>query len=314
VIATVLVLIFASDVSRAAHDEPTALRSQDASFVTLANTLISQENAIDSALTSILVRGSSLNRSQLYAQLLTLRDQMAVIPAEAAEVRYPVLAHGINEILATWCQARVRAYGAILANVAQGLSLPWSGATTLSVAQADTVLKTTATNWSSLIAQQGSTLGAIPLSPFSDFSGILDVNSIVQQLAATAQLKVSRSLALAALSITPAPFPSNPGQLLEPTTATLSLGVSVLNGAFVTQGATITATLTASNGHSVTRTQGIVLGPRDAVAVTPLRFAVWGGEHATLVVRVTGAPATPGYQTVRSYLVTVAPTVINSQG
>ncbi len=313
-IATVLVLIFASDVSRAAHNVPSAQASQNASFATLGNALISEENTIDSTLTSILVRGAGLNRAQLYTKLLTLRDETLTIPSQAAQLRFPVITGELNEKLANWCQERVRAYDAILADVAQGLSLPWPSPASLTIAQADAILAATTQSWSSVTGALIQKPGHATLDSFSNFSGILNVSTIVQQLSATPHLKVARSVSIAAVSITPAPFPAPRGQLDEPTTSTIAIGVSVLNGAFVTQPVTLSATLTAANGHAATRTSRLELGPRGAVAVTPLSFAVVGGEHATLTVSVSGAPATPGGTTQRTYQVVIAPTVTNSQG
>ena len=313
-LTSVLILIFASDVSRAAHNVPSARASQNASFAVLGDTLISEENSIDSSLTSILVRGASLNRAQLYTKLLTLRDETLTIPAEAAQLRFPVIAGELNEKLANGCQERVRAYDAILADVARGLSLPWPSPATLTIAQADADLASTTQSWSSLTGALASQPGHVTLDAFSNFSGILNATSIVQQLSAAPHLKVARSVTIAAVSVTPSPFPGPRGQLDEPSTSTVALGVSVLNGAFVTQPVTVTATLTASNGRSASRTRRLVLGPRGAVAVTPLSFAVYGGEHATLAVSVSGAPATPGGMTQRTYQVVVAPTVTNSQG
>jgi len=313
-IVSVLILIFASDVSKAAHSVPSARASQNASFAVLGNALIAEENSIDSTLTSILVRGSSLNRAQLYTKLLTLRDETLTIPAEAIQLRFPVITGELNEKLATWCQERVRAYDAILADVANGLSLPWPSPATLTIAQADADLASTTQSWSALTGALASQPGHASLDAFSNFSGILDTTAIVQQLSAAPHLKVARSVSIAAVAVTPSPFPAPQGQLDEPSTSTIALGVSVLNGAFVTQPVTVSATLTAPSGRVATRTYHLVLGPRGAVAVTPVSFAVVGGEHATLTVNVTGAPATPGGVTQRTYHVVISPTVTNTQG
>jgi hypothetical protein len=313
-VVSVLVLLFASDVSKAAHSVPTAQASQNASFASLGNALIGEENSIDSTLTSILVRGASLDRAQLYTKLLTLRDETLTIPAEAAQLRFPVITGEINEKLASSCQELVRAYDAILADVANGLSLPWPSPATLTIAQADADLATTTQAWSSLTGAPATQPGHVTLDAFSNFSGILNATAIVQQLSAAPHLKVARSVSIAAVAVTPSPFPAPHGQLDEPSTSTIALGVSVLNGAFALQPVTVSATLTAASGRSASRTYHLVLGPRGARAVTPISFAVVGGEHATLTVNVTGAPATPGGATQRTYQVIISPTVTSSQG
>jgi len=301
------VLIFARDVSRSAHSDPRAVRSENLSFGALSAVIIGEENTIDSSLTALLVRGAQFNRAQLSAQMTTLYDTVRVLPAQASQLRNPVLHADVNDKLATFCQARARAYGAVLRNVATTLSLPWPTGPTMSQRQATIVLRTTTGQWNALTSVLAHEPGHVTLTPFSDFTGLLDVQALSEQMVRTPSLQLARSLAIAAVSVSPAPFPSPPGTLEIVGTSPLVIGVSVLNGSFADQPATVTATLVSSTGLTTTRRASATLGPRRAFAFSNLTFTPLSGERATLRIVVTGAPPTPHHTTVRTYRVNVAP-------
>ena len=314
VVASLLVLIFARDVSRTAHGDVRAVRSENQSFAVLSNAIITEENTVDSTLTALLVRGAQFNRAQLSAQMTTLNDTLRVLPAQASQLRNPTLRNDVNGKLATWCQARASAYSSLLSDVAATLSLPWPTRPAESERQAVTVLRTTTGQWHALTTVLAHQPGHVVLTPFSDFTGVLDIGALTQQMLQTPSLKVARSLAIAAVSVSPAPFPAPPGDLELVGTSPLVLGVSVLNGSFANQPASVTATLVSSTGVTTTRRMSATLGPRRAYAFSDLTFALVSGERATLRIVVTGAPATPGQSTVRTYRVHVASTFVPPAG
>jgi len=308
VVASLLVLIFARDISQAAHSDPRALRSENQSFAALSTAIVDEENAVDSSLTALLVRGSQLNRAELASRLTTISDTLRSIPPQAAEIRNPVLRNDLNGKFATWCQLRARAYSSLIAGVAQSLRLPWSSGPSLPERQAVVILRTTTAQWNALTNTLATQPGHVRLASFSDFTGILAIGTLTAQMDAAPRLQLARSIAIAAVSVSPAPFPSSQGTLEIVGTSPLVIGVSVLNGSYAQQPATITATFTASDGRSTVHRASTVLGPRRAFAFGSLAFSLRSGERGTLRIAVTGAPPTPGYQTVRVYQVHVAPT------
>lgn len=310
VIASLLVLIFARDISRTAHGDVRAVRSENQSFAVLSNNIISQENSIDSSITALLVRGAHFNRAQLSAQLTTLNDTLRVLPAQASQLRNPVLVSGINGKLATWCQVRARAYSSLLSDVARSLTLPWPTGPALSERQTSIALRTTTAQWNALTRSLVKQPGHVVLTSFSDFSGLLDVGALTREMAITPSLQLARSLSIAAVSVSPAPFPATKGDLEIVGGSPLVVGVSVLNGSYALQPATVTATLVSSTGLTTTRREEATLGPRGAFAFSDLTFTPLSGERATLRIVVTGAPATPGHSTVRTYSVHVAPAFV----
>ncbi len=306
-IATLLVLVFARDVTRAAHDVPAAQASSNQSFAALANALVGEENQIDASLTTVLGHHDGLTRAQLFTSLTMLRNTIASIPAQAQQLRSPMIVDGLNTKLATWAVDRAQAYEAVIKQVATALSLPWPRGRLLSLASADRILASTTREWNQRNGALLSLPGSSSLNPFTNFSGLLGVADISRQLALSPRLTLHRSISIAAVAIAPAPFPAPPGQLEFVATNSISLGVSVLNGSFSSQPVTLDAVLTSTTGHVITMQRQGVLGPNDAFAFAGLNFAVRPGEHATLRLRVLGAPATRGKSVDRTYQVVIAP-------
>ena len=76
-VVTVLVLLFAHDVNRAAHNSTTVRRSENRSFARLANTLVASEQLFDQRLGYLLTHGGTMSREVFSARL----DQLArVLP------------------------------------------------------------------------------------------------------------------------------------------------------------------------------------------------------------------------------------------
>jgi hypothetical protein len=76
----------------------------------------------------------------------------------------------------------------------------------------------------------------------------------------------------------------------------------------------VTATLVSSTGVTTLRQMSATLGPRRAYAFSNLTFTLLSGERATLHIVVTGAPASPGQSTVRTYRIHVASSFVPPAG
>ncbi len=303
---TLLVLVFAHDVARSAHDVPAAQASSNQSFALLGNGLIDEENQVDSTLTSLLGHHSGVSRSQLFTQLSGLRTTLLAIPTQAQQLRHWSITSDLNTQLATWAVDRARAYNAVMAAVATSLQLPWPSGGVLTLSQADRILSTTTQRWDQRTSSLTSLPGHVVLNSFTNFSGLLNVGAITAQLDQSPQLQLRRSISMIAVAVTPAPFPAPPGHIELVSTSTISLGVSVLNGSFSSQPVTLEAVLTPTVGPPITLIRHGVLGPTQALAFTGLNFAVRPSEHASLQLHLLGAPATPGKSVDRSYQVVIA--------
>ncbi|OYV45695.1 MAG: hypothetical protein B7X10_05510, partial [Burkholderiales bacterium 21-58-4] len=130
-VATLLVLAFANDVTHAAHQARSPRRSENRSFGVLANRLITQENADDARLVYLLEHGQTLSRSVLLARLLQIAQQLPSWANDARLLRRPKIAHGLNSTIADLVTQRVNDDATILDTLAQALHLPWTPIATL---------------------------------------------------------------------------------------------------------------------------------------------------------------------------------------
>jgi hypothetical protein len=105
-IITLIVLVFARDVSRSAHGAITERRSENKSFAALANELIGQENAFDRRLDRLVTRGDTLQRAVFDARLSQLNDELPGWLTDASLLRSPALTHHVNETLYELTSAR----------------------------------------------------------------------------------------------------------------------------------------------------------------------------------------------------------------
>ena len=76
VVATLVVLLFARDVTRSAHGAISPRRSENRSFGVLANLLLSQQNDFDAHLAYLLANGTSLTRPVFAARLTQLYQEL----------------------------------------------------------------------------------------------------------------------------------------------------------------------------------------------------------------------------------------------
>jgi hypothetical protein len=111
-----------------------------------------------------------------------------------------------------------------------------------------------------------------------------------QNLTSSSSLAVVRGIGVAAVSISPAPFPATHGELLLPPVSQFHVGISVSNTGFVEQPVTLNVTLTPTNGPHPTVRQHfhLNLAPLQSYAVVPKDFATVPSERATLVISVVG--------------------------
>ncbi|MGP8009102.1 MAG: hypothetical protein ACLPKZ_02455, partial [Acidimicrobiales bacterium] len=146
-VVTLIVLVFARDVSRSAHGAITARRSENRSFGALANALIEQENAFDGRLHALLTQGGSLRRDVFAARLDQLDEQLPSWLNAADQLRRPVLSHDVNDELDLITQERVAAYETLLGDIAHALALPWGTSYTPSLVNPATSLIATSESW-----------------------------------------------------------------------------------------------------------------------------------------------------------------------
>jgi hypothetical protein len=318
VAVTLVLLVFARDVTRSAHSSTATRRSENRSFGGLANALIVQQNDFDQSLVTLLRSGGTLTRPVLDAQLEQLHLGLANWNTEAQFLRRPKLAHDVNDKLEELTLQRVDAYNSILSSIASQLTLPplTPIPTDKAVSTPGQLLITTGIAWNSdrydLTKEPGRQhLGAMTFASAKYF-----VSFGAQNLTSSSSLAVVRGIGVAAVSIVPAPFPSTHGELLLPPVNQFHVGVSVSNTGFVEQPVTLNVTLTPTNGPHATVRQSfhLNLAPLQSYAVVPKDFATVPSERATLVISVSGASAGPNLTTTRSYSVVMSPTDVPGAG
>jgi hypothetical protein len=316
VVITLLALLFARDVTRAAHGSTSPRRSENRSFGLLASTLITQENNFDSRLEYLLTRGQSLTRPVFAARITQLADLMTMWPTESAQLRRPALAHDVNDVLAQDSSQRYNDYVAILSDVVNTMrlpttTLPWPPAisTIMDPATAQASLVATTKQWKirrwSLVREPGG----VKLDATSDGVGLLALAQDLRTLRSSPTLVATRGVGIVAVSVLPSPLPAPAGELLLPPVSSVHLGVSVLNGNYIDQPITITVTLIPMNGRGVrqSQTMNTVLGPLQSFAFVPKLLTTQASERATLVIKVAGAPSAINMTRARTYRVIMSP-------
>ncbi|MGC8509334.1 MAG: hypothetical protein ACP5PB_00475 [Acidimicrobiales bacterium] len=307
VILTVLVLGFAEDVSRAAHQAVGPRRSENRSFAQLANDLVGQENLLDARFVYLVTHGESLSRPVFAGRLTQLADQLPQWSTEAQLLRRPILAHHVNRTIAQVTESLVDGYTALFATVAHALTLPWPPSTTATSGAVSGSLLAAAKEWNvarwSLIHEPGT----VTLDALDTATARLNLPATLAALAASPTLTLRRAVSVAALQVLPAPLPSSVGRLLLPPTGELHLGVVARNEAYVVQPCVVSVSLAAGAAPAQRDATRLTLGPLGSYAWVPTPLRVHAGEHATLTVRVSGTDG--GGTATRTYAVVVAPTV-----
>jgi hypothetical protein len=318
VAVTLVLLVFARDVTRSAHSSTDTRRSENRSFGGLANALILQQNDFDQNLVTLLRSGGTLARPVLDTQLEQLRLDLVNWGTEAQLLRRPKLAHDVNDKLEQITLTRIDAYNTILSSIASQLTLP--ALTPVSsddaVSSPGAVLITTGLAWNRDRYDLTKEPGRQHLQAMTFAAAKYFISFGAQNLTSSTSLAVVRGIGIAAVSISPAPFPSTQGELLLPPVSQFHVGISVTNTAYVEQPVTLSVTLTPSNGPHPTVRQSfhLNLAPLQSYAVVPKDFTTVPSERATLVISASGAPAGANETTTRTYSVVMSPTDVPGAG
>ena len=311
VVATLLVLLFARDVTRAAHGSSGVRRSENRTFGVLANTLVTSENAWDQHLGYLLDHGETLSRSVFAARLDQLAEQLPFWSNEAALLRRPVLAHDVNATLAQLTDERAADYESVIAAVASSLGLPVTGVASggPGSTSAGASIYVTDEKWGvarfSLVREPGLVkLDATTTSP-----DVVALPDTLRNLGASASLALVRGISIAAVSVRPAPLPAPAGTLVLPPVTSLNVGVSVTNDAYDVQRVSLTVTLMPTNrvGAIQRRRMTVTLGPLQSYAFVPTPLATAPSERATLTIVAGGAPGGAGLSRMRTYRFILSP-------
>lgn len=318
VAVTLVLLVFARDVTRAAHSSVDTRRSENRSFGGLANALVLQQNNFDQSLVTLLRGATTFTRPMVDAQLEQLRLQLVNWGTEAQLLRRPKLAHDVNDKLEQLTLTRIDAYNTILGTIASDLTLPalTPVPTDRPISSPGQQLITTAIAWNSDRYDLTKEPGRQHLTAMTLASAKYFVSFGAQNLTSSPSLAVVRGIGVAAVSISPAPFPATHGELLLPPVSQFHVGVSVTNTGYVTQPVTLSVTLTPSNGPhpAVRQSFHLTLAPLQSYAVVPKDFATVPSERATLVISASGAPAGANLATTRTYSVVMSPTDVPGAG
>ncbi|MHB1087157.1 MAG: hypothetical protein ACYC19_00135 [Acidimicrobiales bacterium] len=313
VIATLLVLLFARDISRAGHGATSPRLSENESFAALTNSLVGQENAFDAHLAYLLEHGASLSRQVFAARLTQLQQQLPMFQTEASRLRRPPLKHRINDTIAQVTEQRVDDYQVVLDAVASGLSMPWSTPSNvtpgLSAAAAQSELLATSQQWN--LARRGLLLepGHVTLSSTTTAVAHLDFASVMSRLSQSPSLTLTRGVGITAVSVLPSPLPAPTGEILLPPTGVVHLGVTVTNASYATQPVTLTIVLSPAGRVGVAQRQSmsVTLRPLASYSFDPKILSIAASEHATLTVSLAGAQTGPNMVRSRRYSVVVSP-------
>lgn len=307
---TLLALLFARDVSRAAHNAIGPRRSENRTFAALANNLIGRENQFDAHLAYLLSHGQTLDRVVFAARLAQLNQELPDWSIEADQLRRPKIAHDLNDVIATSTELRVDAYQQLLASVARSLTLPWPALASTSPVLADPAgtIITSSQQWSTMRTLLVHEPGIVRLDALSALSATYEASVGLVHLTSSPTLALIRGIGIASVAVTPAPLPSSAGTLLMPPVGFVHVGVTVRNASYVVQPVALRVTLTPAGGAAQSQTFSITLGPLRSYAFTAKLFTVRPGEHATLTLSLGGAPAAAGMRRSETYQVRMSPT------
>ncbi|MDE3044743.1 MAG: hypothetical protein KGJ10_07975 [Acidobacteriota bacterium] len=309
-VATLLALVFARDVSRAAHHASGPRRSENLSFAAGANALLTRENQFDQRLGYLLAHGATLSRPVFAARLAQLNDDLVTWPTAAKLLRRPNLTHGVNETLYDTTLRRVAAYESLLAQVSAALTLPFSTATPSQPdASPVSMLISSAGIWNRARFSLRREPGHARLDALSNVTSATASSSALTQLRLAPSLAVTRAVSLSALSVRPAALPSTPGEMLLPPVNSFQLGISVTNGAYVDQAVTLIVRLVPRSSRLGVYQEVLhaTLGPLRSYAFVPKPLATVASEHATLTIRLVGAPGGGALTHVATYQVVLSP-------
>ena len=313
IVVTLVVLLFARDVTRSAHGAISPRRSENRSFGALANNLISQQNAFDAHLAYLSSNGASLTRPVFAARLTQLAQELPVWLTEAEHLRRPKLVNDVNDVIANSTERRIDAYQLMFADLAHQLTLPWpaAGPNDLNHLTPAQVLIQTSQQWGrerfDLITQPGS----VRLLALTSAAARFVQHVGFAHLVASSSLALNRSVSIAAVMVQPAPLPSGAGTLVLPPVTSFHLGISVANNSFVNQPVVVRVVLTRTNGAAkgtaTVHVMKTTIGPLQSFAFVIGSMPTQPSERATLVIRVTGSTNQPAPAQTRTYQVILSP-------
>ncbi len=306
---TLIVLVFARDVSRSAHGALNPRKSENLSFGALANGLITGENNFDARLERLLSQGTTLSRPVFAARLNQLEQQLPGWSEAAVQLRRPVLAHRVNDSLDSLTQLRVAAYQTLLREIAHALSLPWSSGPSMVISNPVATLETTSQVWDvdryALVKEPGR----VHLETTTSLTATFFAANGVTALTHAASLTLQRAIGIAAVKVSPSPLPAATGVLLLPPVTSVQLGVSVLNTGFDEQPVTLMIRVILLNRRGVASAQTMTatLGPLQAYAFVAKSLQTTASERARVIITLRGAPGASGMVTSESYLLEMSP-------
>jgi hypothetical protein len=308
-VITLIVLVFARDVSRSAHGAITERRSENKSFSALANGLIDQENQFDVRLDRLLDQGSTLRRTVFAARLYQLNDVLPGWITDANLLREPALSHKVNETLYQLTLERVSAYQTLLGDVARALTLPWSTTPSQGVADSAANIVTTSSRWNVARFALMKEPGRVHLTATTSHSATYFEHRGTNELTSAPSLALVRAISIVAVRVIPAPLPATHGVLLLPPVTSVKLGVSVLNASYDEQPITLSIRVTPMNhrGKPFSERMRATLGPLQAYAFVPSDLTTAASERAEVVISVTGARAAVGKVTIEHYVLEMSP-------
>ena len=307
-VLTFIVLVFAREVSRSAHQESGARRSENLNFSAMASTMVVQENSFDQRLATLLSTGSQLTRVQFSVQMSQLVQELASWREVATMLRSPVLSPDLNVRFSDETLARVDDYDQVLAYVATALDL--SGPATsasLSLGVAQLSLAQTAATWGAERHLLAAAPGHVTLAALTSVTAHLNVPNDVATLVSAPNLAPTRAIVISAVKVQPAPFPAPALTLLIAPTSSFQVQVAVSNLREIVQPVTLTMTLTPAQGLVQRVSMAQTLAPVTSFAFAGHNFSVFPGESATLSVAINGLPATSALAHSRTSAVRISP-------
>jgi hypothetical protein len=310
-VVTLVVLVFARDIARSAHNAITNQRSENRSFAALANTLIIQENQFDVRLARLLRTGASLSRPVFDARLDQLDQELSSWATTADLLRRPKLAHDVNDTIANLTESRVDDYEQLLATIAKNLTLPAPSPRDDDTPSPDPAqaLYQSARTWNKDRFALRREPGTVRLDALTNASATYFRANGDSALTTSSSLAVVRGIGIAAVSVVPAPLPAPTGVLLLPPVSKVKLGISIVNTGFVEQRVTLVVVIKPINGPLPEQGQTfhVRLAPLQAYAFAPQKLRVVPSERATLYLRLTGAPASANLVRSMSFRVEMSP-------
>ncbi len=307
-VVTLIVLVFARDVSRSAHGAITARRSENRSFGALANALILQENAFDGRLYLLLSQGGSLSRAVFAARLSQLDEQLPGWATAADQLRRPTLSHDVNNEFDLLTQERVETYQSLLGDVAHDLQLPWNVQYSATIVNPAISLIETSKSWNIDRFALRKEPGTVRLDATSAESAQYFAKNGASALQTTS-LALVRAVDIAAVRVNPSPLPSKAGVLLLPPVTSLQLGVSVVNDSYDNQPITFSVQVIPLNhrGAAFSQRMTTTLGPLGAYAFVPKTLTTAPSEQARVILHVIGARAALGKLTTEIFRLEMSP-------